>query len=320
MSAATINPRSSVGEADVVSSAVRTDTVTTAPRTGWRISWGAIFAGTLIVLAVQMVLSLLGLGIGFSMVEPIQGGTPGAGNFGIGAGIWWVLTYLVALVAGGYVAARLAAATIPLDGMLQGLVTWAAALMVTVYLLSTAVGGVIGGAFNVVGGSLSGAGETLRNATPQLGNVTGLAANPVQDRARELLQQPTGAVSPALLGPAEAEREISTLLPQLALTGDRANQARDRITAIMASKLSISPEEAGTRLDATEAEIDRTRTQTENTARAAADDTTSGLSWASLLAFVALLGGALAAVFGGKLATNPFSRDHDTTHRRVVNH
>lgn len=312
----TIGSSSPSGQADTTSSVVRREVEASAPRTGWRLSWGAIFAGTLIVLAVQMLLSLLGLGIGFGMVEPNQGGTPGAGSFGVGAGIWWVVTYLVALVAGGYVAARLAAATIPLDGMLQGLVTWAAALMVTVYLLSTAVGGIIGGAFNVVGSSLSGAGETLRSAAPQLADATGLSANPVQDRARELLEQPTGAVDPALLDPAQAEREVSALLPQLAITGERGEQARARITAIMASKLSISQQEADTRLNATEAEIDRTRTQAATTARDAADSTTTGLSWASLLAFVALLGGALAAAFGGKLATDPFKRDH--AHDRVV--
>lgn len=300
------------------SDSVRTEVETTAPRTGWRLSWGAILAGALIVLAVQLVLSLLGAGIGFSMVEPTEGGTPGAGSFGMGAGIWWVVTYIVALVAGGYVAARLAAATIPLDGMLQGIVTWATALMVTIYLLTTAVGGIIGGAFNVIGGSMSGATEQLRNVAPQLAGSTGMVANPLQDRAKELLQQQTGAVDPAQLDPAEAEREISALLPQLAMTGERNDQARGRITAIMASKLSISQDEANTRLNATQAEIDRTKTQAANTARNAADDTTTGLTWASLLAFIALVGGALAAAVGGKLATDPFT--HDPDHRRVVNH
>ena len=54
-----------------------------------RISWGAVFAGVVMVLAVQ-ILRLLGLGIGLGTVDLAQNGaTPSAGSFGIGAGAWW---------------------------------------------------------------------------------------------------------------------------------------------------------------------------------------------------------------------------------------
>ncbi len=47
---------------------------------GRRISWGAVFAGVIIVLIVQFLLSLLGVGIGASTIDPSQrgGGTPRA--------------------------------------------------------------------------------------------------------------------------------------------------------------------------------------------------------------------------------------------------
>ena len=38
-----------------------------------RISWGAIFAGVVIAVAVQLVMGILGTGIGLSMVDPVQG-------------------------------------------------------------------------------------------------------------------------------------------------------------------------------------------------------------------------------------------------------
>ena len=44
-----------------------TDTVAVEPGKSWRLSWGAILAGAIIVLAVQLLLSLLGAGIGLSM-------------------------------------------------------------------------------------------------------------------------------------------------------------------------------------------------------------------------------------------------------------
>ena len=50
-----------------------------------RLSWGAIFAGVVIAVAIQLVLGILGTGIGLTMVDPVEGTTPGAAGFGIGA-------------------------------------------------------------------------------------------------------------------------------------------------------------------------------------------------------------------------------------------
>ena len=54
-----------------------------------------------------------------------------AGSFGIGAGLWWLVSNLLALVAGGYVAAWLAGNTLRFDGVLHGVVTWGITLLLT---------------------------------------------------------------------------------------------------------------------------------------------------------------------------------------------
>jgi hypothetical protein len=299
---------------------VRTATDADEPGRGWRLSWGAVLAGAIIVLAVQLLLSLLGMGVGLSMVDPARGGTPAAGSFGLGAGIWWVLTYLLALVAGGFVAARLASSTVPLDGMLQGLVTWAVALMFTVYLLTSAVGGIMGGAFgafNVLGGTLSGSGEALRNAAPQVAQAVGVPADPLRGRAGRLLNATPGAADPAQLSPRQAEDEVVALLPQLALGGEQASAARDRVTTIVSARLGIPKQEADARLGQTQAEIDQAKARAADAAARATESTASGLSWASLLAFLALALGAAAAAFGGNLATRP-RRSVATVFRRAA--
>ena len=57
----------------------RAGEVAAVPVIGRRISWGAVFAGVIILLIVQFVLSLLGVGIGASSIDPSQqGGTPGS--------------------------------------------------------------------------------------------------------------------------------------------------------------------------------------------------------------------------------------------------
>jgi len=61
-----------------------------------RISWGAIFAGGLTALAVSILLHLLGAGIGFSTIDPLQAGSTMKG-LGTGALIWWIIANLIAL-------------------------------------------------------------------------------------------------------------------------------------------------------------------------------------------------------------------------------
>ncbi len=101
-----------------------------------RISWAAIFGGVVLVVAVQLLLSMLGAGIGLGTVNTNAGSTPDASSFGIGAGVWWVVSSMIALGFGGYVAAWLAGIELRWDGLLHGLVTWGIATLLTIYLLS----------------------------------------------------------------------------------------------------------------------------------------------------------------------------------------
>lgn len=271
------------------------------PRAGRRVSWGAVFAGVMIVLAIQLLLSMLGLGVGLGTINPAEGSTPNASSLGIGAAAWWGISYLIALIAGGYVAARLAPSRLKFDGALHGLVTWAFALLVTFYLLTTAVGSVIGGAFSAVSSTLSAAGETVKSVAPQAAQATGVTPDMIQQKAKTLLGAEGSSADPKSLTAEQAQQEIAANLPKLAAGGDQAKQAHDRIVAVMAAQLNVTPDEANQRLDKLQSDASRTADQAKEKARQAADKTASGLSKASLAAFVALLLGAIAAALGGSL-------------------
>jgi hypothetical protein len=264
-----------------------------------RVSWGAVFAGAVMVLAVQLVLNLLGLGIGFGTVDLAQsGGTPSVGSLGLGAGLWWGITYLIALVIGGYVAARLAANLVGFDGMLHGLLTWSVGLLVTVYLLSTAVGSVIGGAFSAVGSTLTAAGQTVKETAPQLAQAAGITPDLVQQRAKDLLGAQPTSLDPKAMNAEQAQQEIAANLPKLVTGDDQSKQAaHQRIVAIIAGQANISPAEANQRLDRLQAQA----AQAVDKAKQVGDQAASGLSRASLMAFAALLLGAGAAALGGHL-------------------
>jgi hypothetical protein len=73
-----------------------------------RISWGAVLAGAIIALATQIVLTLIGVAIGLATLDPATGDNPTGTALGAGAGIWLVLSSLISLFFGGFIAARLA--------------------------------------------------------------------------------------------------------------------------------------------------------------------------------------------------------------------
>ena len=64
-----------------------------------RISWGAIIAGSVTALAVMLVLSLIGMGVGLSTMNPQTGANPSGAVIGISAVVWWGITSLVAFYA-----------------------------------------------------------------------------------------------------------------------------------------------------------------------------------------------------------------------------
>ena len=113
-------------------------------------SWGAIFAGASIAIALMVLLTILGLAIGATVVEPDSGDSPSGKAFGIGAGIWWALSGILALLAGGWSAGRLAGLRREWEAPLHGLITWAVTTVALVFLMGSAIGAVVSGAFHAV--------------------------------------------------------------------------------------------------------------------------------------------------------------------------
>ena len=142
---------------------------TTAPR---RISWAAVFAGLVIGLAIQVTFSFLGLGLGASSVDPLEGDTPGKG-IAIGAGIYLLITGLISTYIGACIASYLSGSARKADGVLHGLLSWGAATLVMALLVTSAVGGVIGGAMGVVGQAASGAAQGTAQVAANQASTSG---------------------------------------------------------------------------------------------------------------------------------------------------
>lgn len=142
-----------------------------------RISWSAVFAGVLVAIVSQILLTLLGLGIGLSTVDPQTEQNPTAG-LGTGSAIWYIVTSLLSLFLGGWIAGRLASAPRLFDGMIHGVLTWCLATLLTIYFLTTTLGSLIGGASRLVGSLVRTAGSAVAATAPGIGNA-------VQDQLKE---------------------------------------------------------------------------------------------------------------------------------------
>ena len=132
-----------------------------------RISWAAVIAAVIIALAVQLVLNMIGAGIGFSAIDPLQGETPSATTFSVAGGIWMVVSSMLALFAGGWLASYLAGVTRDEDGMLHGLAVWGLSTLFVVLFLMTVFGSLLGSTLNGLGyGAAAVAPQVAQSGTP----------------------------------------------------------------------------------------------------------------------------------------------------------
>jgi hypothetical protein len=124
-----------------------------------RVRWGPIFAGIVIAIATQLVLSALGAAIGLSA------GASGsdAGNVGRGVGVWSIISLLISLFVGSWVMGRTCGPMNNKTALLNGAILWATTLALSSWLLASGISGI----FGVVA---SNAGEVL-NQVQQPGGV-----------------------------------------------------------------------------------------------------------------------------------------------------
>lgn len=266
-----------------------------------RVSWGGVFAGLFLVLAIQFLLDVLSIGVGLGLIRPGQGGMPSAGSIGLGAAIWWAVAYWIALVIGGFAAARLAGVASRFDGLLHGLVTWAFALLVALALLMSAASGVVGGAFGIVGSVISGAGQAVKAVAPEAAKTAGITPGQIQKQSKELLQ-PT---DPSKMSNEEAAAQIAADVGAYLKGGSGAQAAREQIIGIMAAKLGTSKDDAAKRFDQWVAQFKNAKSQAVAGAEKAAGGVAGALSQAAIGAFVALLLGAIFGSLGGAWGTRP---------------
>lgn len=195
---------------------------------------------------------------------------------------------------------RLAGIEIRFDGVLHGLITWGIATLLTLWLLTSAVGSIIGGGFSALGSVTSAAGSGISDAVKPLAQVTGVTPDMLQQQAQAYLQ-PTNP-DPGSMSPQDAQKAIATNLATYAAGGNDAAAAKENIIKIMAAQMNISNDEAAKRFDDAQAKLRQARDKAIQTAKDTADASAAAASKTSFAAFAVLLLGAIASAIGGSLA------------------
>jgi hypothetical protein len=269
-------------------------------RMGWRrLSWGAIWAGLFVTLAVFVTLQLLGAGIGLSAVNLTGPRTSSPTGFGIGAAVWWLVVGLISLFIGGWVAGRLSAQPSKLDRMLHGFVTWAFFYVVMLWAVTTTFAAVAGGSLSLLGKSLSAAGQAA--ASPQ-----GQQAMQQQGLSLSAIQQ---ELSSALGAGASNQGDLATSISNY-FKGNKSQQDRQQLAAAISQKTGKSEAEANQMID----NLDQKAQQAKQTGEQAVNVTGATLIGLA----ISMILGAIVAVLGSLAASAPKSTTPPYEERRTM--
>lgn len=266
-----------------------------------RMNWSALMAGTVIALAIEVTLGLLGAGIGFSAIDPGSASGASAGGLGLGALVWWTVSSILALAAGAYGATLVSRSRRPVDGVMHGLAIWGLTLLLTFYLLSSAVGGIVGGAFRAVGSVATAAASGASAVTPTVAKAAGVDQADVDAQVSALLD--TTPNDPAAMTPEQGRKAIVAELPAMAKGGEEGRAAEQRVAMIVAAQNKISPDEAMARVEKARQQFLAAKQSAIDTAIDAGSKGADLAAGTAFALFVVMMLGASAAAAGGVAAT-----------------
>jgi ABC-type transport system involved in multi-copper enzyme maturation permease subunit len=99
-----------------------------------RVSWGAIFAGTVVALASYLLLSVLGVALGLSFSAQL-----GERELGIGATAWAVVTTLLSLFLGGCIASLCTVGENKGEAVIYGIIVWGTVFAMLLWLMASGI-------------------------------------------------------------------------------------------------------------------------------------------------------------------------------------
>jgi hypothetical protein len=264
------------------------------------VSWAAVVAGAVVSCALTFVVIAFGIGLGLSVVSPWDGSGVSATTFKIGTGLYLVVIAMLSSSIGGYVAGRLRARWIGVQGdevyfrdTAHGFIAWALATVLGAVLLASPASHLLGGA---TAGVTQGAVSSASRSGPMDGYVdTLLRSDPA---AAPTAGQGSGTAS-------DSRGEMVRLFTSSFRNGGELKPAdRDYVSKVVAARTGLSQADADKRVNEV---VTQVKADTDAARKAAAQLA----FWLTASLLVGAFCSSLAATEGGGL------RD-GTWHRRAT--
>lgn len=264
-----------------------------------RVSWAAVFGGTLIMLITLMLLSLLGIGIGIGSINPLEEARPMQG-IGTGALIWWVISNIVAVFVGAYAAAKLTNLSYKYSGALHGILTWSLYTLISFVIMTSTVGAIISGVGGAVSKSLSAVGKGVS------GGLSSVADQVDTDRINRLIQEAVAPDQGMGGGTEEFDIDLMAVVEEVLIEDGQLNAdvQRDEVQQAVAKHSSLSPADAERAADVIVQEYEQMKPkfqQLKQQAEETGQQVAETVSKAAIWAFVALVLGVITAAIGGSI-------------------
>ncbi len=134
-------------------------------------SWRYVFAGVITAIAVSIIMAVLGVALGFTVIDPMSN-DPFDG-LGVAFGFWSILSVVLSLAAGGFVAGCYAGER----GCEHGFMVWGTVLLVATIFSGLAVGAAV----RTVGSAVQAVGSGAAQMVQGVGEgISGLASDAME--------------------------------------------------------------------------------------------------------------------------------------------
>ncbi|KPC53927.1 hypothetical protein [Amantichitinum ursilacus] len=260
-----------------------------------RTRWGAALAGVAVALAVQLFFSLLGAGIGFSLLNMAARNGDSLNGAGLGSILWWTVSSVISLVLGGWTAARLSGTVHKQDGALHGVLVWAITTLLGAFLFVSTLGAVAHGVGVGVTAAAAGAAGASQSDTPAF----------VQRQVQGLLGGNAAQSSDAQAAKAAvSDEQVRTAAARL-LADDAGSEAyaadRAQLVQTLSQRTGQTPTQADQQVSRWEGQLTQARQQVQQAAQTASKTAAQASLWGAF----GLLLGALAGMLGGIAGVRP---------------
>lgn len=245
---------------------------------GSYVDWSAVFAGTVVAVAIGLLLTTFGAALGLSSLT--LDGSDNSSTFElILTALWMVLTLVAAYLAGGYISGRMRRRVESADREevttrdgINGLVVWGLGTILSAILLSSAVSFAVNTAGSVVSGAGQAAGAVVQAAGTAVGGVASGAANVVGAAIPDAAKNdPTEYLSNQLLRPAQVDpatadsaqlaQQVGSIVVNVYRTGEVSDADRAYMASAVAARTDLTQTEATARVDQVIADAKTARQQ-----------------------------------------------------------